>query len=128
MATNNCVRATGELICLSTDHRYRLCRARSRSLWRRGRRRSCALAVGEKVVITGGMVLDAGFVHGLWSQLITSENNVSLLISREGIFAGAYGAAVLAARRFGQISQSFGLGGTDPLAPPTSDRHDRSLN
>lgn len=87
-----------------------------------------SLEIGEKVVITGGMVLDAGFLHGIWSRLVTSENNVSLLISPEGVFAGAYGAAMLAARRFGLISQSFGLEATAPLVPQTSDRHDRSLN
>lgn len=87
-----------------------------------------ALAVGEKVVITGGMVLDAGFLHGLWSRLVTSENNVSLLISPEAVFAGAYGAAILAARRFGRIFRSLGPGATDPLVPRTPDRHDLSLN
>jgi benzoyl-CoA reductase subunit D len=87
-----------------------------------------ALAVGEKVVITGGIVLDPGFMHSLWSRLVTSENNVSLLISPEGVFAGAYGAAILAARRFGRISRSFNLGATDPLVPRTPDRPDRSLN
>jgi hypothetical protein len=74
------------------------------------------------------MVLDPGFMHSLWSRLVTSENNVSLLISPEGVFAGAYGAAILAARRFGRISRSFGLGATDPFVPPSPERHDRTLN
>jgi benzoyl-CoA reductase subunit D len=87
-----------------------------------------ALAVGGKVVLTGGMVLDAGFIHGLWSRLVTSENNLSLLISPEGVFAGAYGAAILAARRLDRISRSFAPGATDPLVPRSPDRHDRSLN
>lgn len=87
-----------------------------------------ALAVGAKVAVTGGMVLDAGFVHSLWSGLVTSENNVSLLISREAVFAGAYGAAILAARRFGRISRPFGAGSTDPFVPRAPDLHHRSLN
>jgi benzoyl-CoA reductase subunit D len=87
-----------------------------------------ALAVGGKVVITGGMVLDAGFVHGLWSRLVTSKSSVSLLISPEAVFAGAYGAAILAAHRFCRISRSVGPGSTDPLVSRTPARHDRSLN
>src|SRR5579863_4933882 len=49
----------------------------------------CSLGVNKKVVLTGGMVLDAGFVHHLWSRLVTSKCNASLLISPEAIFAGA---------------------------------------
>jgi benzoyl-CoA reductase subunit D len=87
-----------------------------------------ALAVGEKVVITGGMVLDAGFVQSLWSRLVTSENNVALLISPEAVFAGAYGAAILGARRFGRILRPFGPEATKPLVLRPPDRHDQSLN
>jgi activator of 2-hydroxyglutaryl-CoA dehydratase len=87
-----------------------------------------ALADGGKVVLTGGTVLDAAFVHSLWSRLVTSASNISLLISPEGVFAGAYGAAILAARRLGRISPSFGPDVTDPFVLRAPDRHGRSLN
>jgi len=87
-----------------------------------------ALAVGEKVVITGGMVLDAGFVHSLWRRLVTSENRVSLLISHEAVFAGAYGAAILAARRFDRFCGTVGRVITDPFIMTVPHPDDRSLN
>ncbi len=87
-----------------------------------------SLAAGRKVVLTGGMVLDTGFVQSLWSRLVTLEADVSLLLSADAIFAGAFGAAILANRRFARISRSL-----VPVLPGPSDgtlpgRSDRSLN
>jgi benzoyl-CoA reductase subunit D len=81
-----------------------------------------SITIDGKVVLTGGMVLDAGFVQRLWSQLRRLESNVSLLISPDAIFAGAYGAAILAARRVVRISRSF----VDPPVPRIPNRSDRS--
>jgi len=86
------------------------------------------LAIDGKVVLTGGMVLDPDFVHGLWRRLLGSESNIALLVSPDGIFAGAYGAAILAARRFDAISHSFDPVVARPFLPHTLGRHDRSLN
>ena len=47
------------------------------------------------VVLTGGMVHNSDYVHGVWSELLASESRLSLLISPEAVFAGAYGAAIL---------------------------------
>jgi len=78
------------------------------------------LAVDGKIVLTGGMVLDADFVRELWSAFLStrgSESNVSLLISPDAIFAGAYGAAILAARRFLRLSHI-----PEPVAEPFEQR------
>lgn len=78
------------------------------------------LAVEGKIVLTGGMVLDADFVGDLWSAILRtrgSESNVSLLISPEAIFAGAYGAAILAAGRFLRLSHLAG-----PVPDPFAER------
>jgi benzoyl-CoA reductase subunit D len=73
------------------------------------------LAVEGKIALTGGMVRDADFVRSLWNRLLESESSVSLLVSPEAVFAGAYGAAILAARRFSRISRTLVLT-ADPLA------------
>ncbi len=75
----------------------------------------CSPALGGKVVLTGEMVLDAGVVQRLWSRLLALQSNVSLLISPQAIFAGAYGAAILAARRFNRIANPFVSDVTDPI-------------
>jgi benzoyl-CoA reductase subunit D len=73
------------------------------------------LAVAGNLVLTGGMVLDADFVRRFWGLLLESESEVSLLMSPEAVFAGAFGAAVLAARRFRRLSRASSP--VDPLAP-----------
>ena len=75
-----------------------------------------SLSIDGRVVLTGGTVLDADFVRSLWLRMLASENNVSLQISPEAIFAGAYGAAILAARRFRRISRISDPVADDPLA------------
>jgi benzoyl-CoA reductase subunit D len=87
-----------------------------------------SLAAEGKVVLTGGMVRDAGFVHGLWSELLASESRLSLLISPEALFAGAYGAAILAARRFGRTARSSAPASIEPLVWAVAGPKDRSLN
>ncbi len=87
-----------------------------------------AFAVEGKVVLTGGMALDLGFVHGLRSRLLQSESNVSLLISPDALFAGAYGAAILAARRFDRLSGVIPPAITGLFAATTPHPDDRSLN
>ena len=87
-----------------------------------------SLAVDGNVVLTGGMVYDADFVHGLWGQLLASEIRVSLLISPEAVFAGAYGAAILAARRFERISRALAPAFTEPTGSRLADDKGRSLN
>jgi activator of 2-hydroxyglutaryl-CoA dehydratase len=77
------------------------------------------------VVLTGGIVRDADFVHSLWGRLLTPESKVSLLISPDAVFAGAYGAAILAARRFRRLSRPLGL---MVVEAGTLCRDDRSLN
>ncbi len=75
-----------------------------------------SLSIDGRVVLTGGTVLDADFVRSLWLRMLASESNVSLQISPEAIFAGAYGAAILAARRFRRISRISDPVADDPLA------------
>ncbi len=87
-----------------------------------------SLTTSEKVVLTGGMVRDAGFVQSLWTELLTLDSQASLLISPEATFAGAYGAAILAARRFARLSRSSIPGFTDPFVARLPDRRDQSLN
>ena len=86
-----------------------------------------SLATGGKVVLTGEMVLDTAFVQRLWSRLL-AQSNVPLLVSPEAIFAGAYGAAILAARRFTRISGSRVPGFNDPSVASPPRWGDRSLN
>ena len=81
-----------------------------------------SLAAEGKVVLTGGMVHDTEFVHGLWRQLLASESGLSLLISPEAAFAGAYGAAILAARRFERTVRAI------RVWTPMSMEPDRSMN
>jgi activator of 2-hydroxyglutaryl-CoA dehydratase len=92
-----------------------------------------SIAAEGKIVLTGGMVLDADFVRGLWSHLLGRGNRLSLLISPEAIFAGAAGAAVLAARRFHRVARISRISRTfihlpDSLALPSSDLDRRLLN
>lgn len=89
-----------------------------------------SLAANGKIVLTGGMVLDADFIRGLWSHLLGLESRISLLISPEAIFAGATGAAILAARRFRRISRISRtlVRAPDPLALLPSGLDHRLLN
>jgi len=87
-----------------------------------------SLPIDGKIVLTGGMVLDPDFVRSLWRQLLESESNVSLLISPEAIFAGAFGAAVLAADRFRRISRNADPVTADALAQRTLGIDRRMLN
>lgn len=56
-------------------------------------------------VLTGGMVLDASFVSTLISRIADSCLHIQLLVRQEGLYAGAYGAALLAARRYRRLSE-----------------------
>jgi activator of 2-hydroxyglutaryl-CoA dehydratase len=87
-----------------------------------------SLATESKVALTGEVVLDTAFVQRLWSRLLVLQSNVSLLLSPDAIFTGAYGAAILAARRFTRISQSLDAAFTDPSLAKPRLRSDRSLN
>jgi benzoyl-CoA reductase subunit D len=88
----------------------------------------CSPALGGKVVLTGEMVLDPGVVQRLWSRLLALQSNVSLLISPDAIFAGAYGAAILAARRFNRIPEPFVPAPRDPFVTTHPHGSDRALN
>jgi hypothetical protein len=88
----------------------------------------CSPALGGKVVLTGDMVLDPGVVQRLWSRLLALQSNASLLISPQATFAGAYGAAILAARRFNQIPTPFVPALTDPFVTTHAHASDRALN
>jgi benzoyl-CoA reductase subunit D len=87
-----------------------------------------SLAIDGKVVLTGGIVRDADFVHNLWSRLLAAESKFSLLISPDAIFAGAYGAAILAARRFRRLSRPVGLPVVEASEARMLSGDDRSLN
>ena len=87
-----------------------------------------SLAAEGKVVLTGGMVHDAEFVHGLWTELLASESRLSLLISPEAVFAGAYGAAILAARRFERTARSPTPASAEPIGWRSAGPQDHSLN
>lgn len=87
-----------------------------------------SLAPEGKVALTGGIVHDADFVRGLWNQLLASESRVSLLISPDAVFAGAYGAAILAARRFERISRSPAPPFADLTGWRSAEHKNRSLN
>ena len=87
-----------------------------------------SLTMREKVVLTGGMVRDAGFVQSLWRELLALDSRASLLISPEATFAGAYGAAILAARRFARISRPSIPGFTDSVVARPTDRSAQLLN
>lgn len=87
-----------------------------------------SLGVDGKVVLTGGMALDVDFVRSLWCRLLDSESSISLLISPEAVFAGAYGAAILAARRFRRISRTADPVAADPLAQRILGIDRRALN
>ena len=66
-----------------------------------------ALAAEGKIALTGGMVRDSDFVRSLWCRLLESESSIALLVSPNAVFAGAYGAAILAARRFSRIARNI---------------------
>jgi benzoyl-CoA reductase subunit D len=87
-----------------------------------------SLASEGKVVLTGGMVHNADFVHGLWRELLAPESHLSLLLSPEAVFAGAYGAAILAARRFERTARSSAPAAIEPLVWGLVGPQDRSLN
>jgi benzoyl-CoA reductase subunit D len=87
-----------------------------------------SLVLEGKVVLTGGMVHDPVFVHGLWSELLASDSRLSLLISPEALFAGAYGAAILAARRFKRTARAPALNSNEPMIWGLPGAKDRSLN
>jgi benzoyl-CoA reductase subunit D len=88
----------------------------------------CSPALGGKVVLTGEMVLDPDLLQRLWSRLLVLQSNVSLLISPDAIFAGAYGAAILAARRFTRLSNPFVPTFTDRFVARHPDGNARPLN
>jgi benzoyl-CoA reductase subunit D len=88
----------------------------------------CSPALGGKVVVTGEMVLDTGLVQRLWSRLLALQSNVSLLLSPDAIFAGAYGAAILAARRFTRLPNPFVSTFTDRFVARGPDGNARPLN
>ena len=87
-----------------------------------------SLTMSEKIALTGGMVRDAGFVQGLWRELLTLDSHSSLLISPEATFAGAYGAAILAARRFVRLSRSSIPSVTEVFDARLPDRRVQLLN
>jgi activator of 2-hydroxyglutaryl-CoA dehydratase len=87
-----------------------------------------SLATRGKVVLTGEMVFNTRCVQRLWSRLLALQSNVSLLISADGRFAAAYGAAILAARRFTAISQPAGPAFTDLSTKTFLEHSQRSLN
>ena len=87
-----------------------------------------SLTMSEKVALTGGMVRDAAFVQRLWRELLTLDSQASLLISPEATFAGAYGAAILAARRFARLSRPSIPGFTDSFVARLPDRGEQLLN
>ena len=74
------------------------------------------------------MVHNADFVHGLWRELLAPESHLSLLLSPEAVFAGAYGAAILAARRFERTARSSAPASIEPLVWGLVGPQDRSLN
>ena len=88
----------------------------------------CSPALGGKVALTGEMVLDPGVVQRLWSRLLALKSNVSLLISPDAIFAGAYGAAILAARRFNRAPAPFVPAARDPFVATHPAGSNQALN
>ncbi len=64
------------------------------------------LGVDGPTAITGAMARDARFLTILARRLTDDRPGAVLLSSPEGVFAGAYGAALLAARRFRRATGS----------------------
>jgi benzoyl-CoA reductase subunit D len=64
------------------------------------------LAVDGPTAITGAMARDARFLAILARRLTDDRSGAVLLSSPEAVFAGAYGAALLAARRFRRATGS----------------------
>jgi hypothetical protein len=58
------------------------------------------LPIDGLTAVTGALALDLDFVHVLERRFIDDRVGATLLISPEAIFAGAYGAGLLAAGRF----------------------------
>lgn len=59
-----------------------------------------ALAPTGPTMVTGAMALNLGFVRILARRLAEDRMSTTLLVSPDAIFAAAYGAALLAARRY----------------------------
>jgi|GEM_PF-2918994 len=66
------------------------------------------LAVTGPTVLTGALVLDPQFVGALWRHLLDDPSRIELLASRDAVFAGALGAALLAARRYRRMVRPTG--------------------
>jgi activator of 2-hydroxyglutaryl-CoA dehydratase len=60
------------------------------------------------VALIGGMVRNEAFVATLRERLAGSDLSVQLMVSPEGLYAGSYGAALLAARRYQHLSRRLG--------------------
>jgi len=68
------------------------------------------LSLEGPTVLVGGMTMDTRFRTALRCHVAGDTSPIELLVSPEGLFAGAYGAALLAARRYrrlGMISRAI---------------------
>jgi hypothetical protein len=61
------------------------------------------LRVEGGTVLAGGMMLDPRFMSVLRRRLAADAPAIELLASPEGAFVGAYGTALLAARRYRRL-------------------------
>jgi activator of 2-hydroxyglutaryl-CoA dehydratase len=75
-----------------------------------------ALALGGPTVITGALALNQGFVRVLARRLAEDRSSTTLLVRPDAIFAAAYGAALLAARRYRRAT------GPNASSAPSSER------
>jgi len=76
------------------------------SLARRASELMRALAIDGPTAITGTTALDATFLGIFARRLIDDQRQSILLTSPDAVFAGAYGAALLAAGRFRRAASS----------------------
>jgi activator of 2-hydroxyglutaryl-CoA dehydratase len=77
------------------------------------------LPLDGPTVLTGALALDRGFVRALAARLREDGIPTRLLVLPDAIFAAAYGAALLAARRYLVAT------GSDARSGATSGRHPR---
>jgi activator of 2-hydroxyglutaryl-CoA dehydratase len=64
------------------------------------------LALDGPTVVTGAMALNLGFMRILARRLADERMSTTLLVLPDAIFAAAYGAALLAARRYRRVMGS----------------------
>ena len=71
-------------------------------------------SLGGPTVVTGALGLDLAFVRTVARRLAEEQVFTTLVVSPDAIFAAAYGAALLAARRYLSVRGSAARRGAVP--------------